>query len=58
MPDQTATPRTACVRKIEKSGGTMVYEVRGVDPEKDVLLSEYETEEEALDAVKRYECEN
>ncbi|ART64177.1 hypothetical protein [Kushneria marisflavi] len=58
MPDQTPTPRTACVKKVEKGGGKTVYEVRGVNPDTDTLLSEYETEQEAIDAVKRYECEN
>ena len=58
MPDQTPTPRTACVKKVEKGCGKTVYEVRGVHPDTDTLLSEYETEQEANDAVKRYECEN
>lgn len=58
MPDQTPMPRTARVRAVDKpgvNGVKTVYEMRGVSPEENVLLSEYETEEEALDAVKRYE---
>ncbi|WP_106478729.1 hypothetical protein [Phytohalomonas tamaricis] len=58
MPDQAPMPRTARVNVVVyKSNDDEVhrYEVRGVDPEKDILLGEYDTEDEAKKAVDQYE---
>ncbi|GAB2939288.1 YaiA family protein [Hafnia psychrotolerans] len=58
MPSQPPYPRTADIVPVKKGepGKTETwYELRADHPKPDSLISEHETESEALDAKRRYE---
>lgn len=58
MPDKPPYPREARVVAVEKgaAGQTVIwYELRADHPKPNSLISEHPTEQEALDAKKRYE---
>lgn len=58
MPGQPPYPREARVVAVEKgaAGQTVTwYELRADHPKPNSLISEHPTEQEALDAKKRYE---
>ena len=58
MPTKPPYPREARVVAVEKgpSDATVTwYELRAVHPKPDSLISEHPSEQEALDAKKRYE---
>ncbi|MEQ4453458.1 YaiA family protein [Kosakonia sp. YIM B13605] len=58
MPTKPPYPREARVVAVEKgaNGPTVTrYELRADHPKPDTLISEHPTEQEALDAKRRYE---
>ncbi|TPG64222.1 YaiA family protein [Ewingella americana] len=58
MPSQPPYPRSAYIVPVEKGepGKTQTwYELRADHPKPDTLISEHETESEALDSKRRYE---
>ncbi len=58
MPNRPPYPREARVVAVEKGpqGQTVTwYQLRADYPEPDSLISEYPTEQEAVDAKRRYE---
>ncbi|MFG1175664.1 YaiA family protein [Erwiniaceae bacterium CAU 1747] len=58
MPGKPPYPRNASVVPVHKGapGNTVIwYELRADHPNPDTLISEHETEQEALDAKARYE---
>lgn len=58
MPGRPPYPREAHINPVEKGApGKSVtwYELRADHPKPDTLISEHETEQEALDAKARYE---
>ncbi|AXF78617.1 hypothetical protein LU604_19440 [Erwinia tracheiphila] len=58
MPGKPPYPRVANIKPVEKgSSGKSVtwYELRADHPKPDTLISEHETEQEAIDAKARYE---
>ncbi len=58
MPNRPPYPRTARVVTVEKghSGQTVTwFQLRADYPTPDALISEHESEQEALDAKLRYE---
>ncbi|WP_447871840.1 YaiA family protein [Serratia fonticola] len=58
MPSKPPYPRTARIKAVDKGeAGKQVrwYELRADHPKPDTLISEHETEQEALDAKRRYE---
>ncbi|MCM2131148.1 hypothetical protein [Larsenimonas rhizosphaerae] len=62
MPDQAPWPRKAEIVRDQRGEtpegeAVYMYELRGVVPEEGLLLSEHESEAEALDAKRRYESE-
>ncbi|QCR36949.1 YaiA family protein [Nissabacter sp. SGAir0207] len=61
MPGRPPYPREARVVPVEKGdpGQTVTwYQLRADHPTPDTLISEHETEEEALDSKRRYEDED
>ena len=57
MPTRPPYPREARIVTVEKGNGDQTvtwYQLRA-DPKPDSLISEHETEQEALDAKRRYE---
>ncbi|MEB7886802.1 YaiA family protein [Serratia fonticola] len=61
MPSKPPYPRTARIKAVDKGEvGKQVrwYELRADHPKPDTLISEHETEREALDAKRRYEDES
>ncbi|MCX8957699.1 YaiA family protein [Erwinia psidii] len=58
MPGKPPYPRVASIKPVEKgTPGKSVtwYELRADYPAPDTLISEHETEQEAIDAKDRYE---
>lgn len=58
MPSQAPMPRTARIEVVSykgPEGEVHRYELRGVEPETDALLGDYETREEAQEAQRKYE---
>ena len=58
MPTKPPYPREARIGAIEKgaTGKTVTwYQLRADHPKPDALISEHPTEQEALDAKRRYE---
>lgn len=58
MPSRPPYPREARVVPVEKGGEDKTvtwYELRADHPKPDTLISEHETEQEAIDAKARYE---
>jgi len=58
MPTRPPYPREARIVTVEKGGQQETvtwYQLRADHPEPDSLISEHETEQEALDAKRRYE---
>ncbi|MEW5291279.1 MULTISPECIES: YaiA family protein [Erwinia] len=58
MPGKPPYPRTAHIKQVEKGtpGKTVTwYELRADHPKPDTLISEHQTEQEAIDAKSRYE---
>lgn len=58
MPGRPPYPREANIIPVEKGapGKSVIwYELRADHPKPDSLISEHKTEQEALDAKKRYE---
>jgi hypothetical protein len=61
MPTQPPYPRTARIVPVDKGrpGHTVIwYQLRADHPHPDGLISEHETEQEAIDSKRRYEDEN
>ena len=61
MPSQPPYPRKAYIVPVEKGepGKTVTwYELRADHPKPNTLISEHETESEALDSKRRYEDED
>ncbi len=54
MPTKPPRPRKARIVAIEKGTGTG-YELRADHPKPNSLISEHPTEQDALDAKRRYE---
>lgn len=58
MPSRPPYPRESHIVTVEKGGTDKTvtwYQLRADHPEPDTLISEHETEQEALDAQRRYE---
>lgn len=57
MPNRPPYPREARVVAVERSSGSDGdwYQLRADYPEPDSLISEHPTEQEAVDAKRRYE---
>lgn len=58
MPSRPPYPRDSRIVTVEKGGKDQTvtwYQLRADHPKPDSLISEHETEQEALDAKRRYE---
>lgn len=58
MPTRPPYPRTARIVPVEKGAQDQTvtwYELRADHPEPDSLISEHQSEQEAIDAKTRYE---